>query len=345
MKKVLKLVLIILMVPAALFVIFIAYSSITEYQPDETEILFEQHGVVPTLKKDTLSFLTWNLGFCGLNREMDFFYDGGSKTRPDKDISIANQKRMTSFIASNDTLDFIFLQEVDIEAKRSYGQNHYDSIRTNLPEYISVFGKNFDVFYIPAPVLDPVGNVLSGISVFTKHIPYEAYRRSLPGNYSWPKRIFMLDRCSVILKFKISDDKDLVVLNTHNSAYDDGSLRNVQMTFFDSILKKEYEAGNYVIAGGDWNLNPKGYTNPSKNKKYTPGMIPDWFLPEWKIVYDGSLNTSRSIETTYNPETTPTTLIDFFIVSPNIEAVSIKGIDLGFESTDHQPVIASFVLK
>ena len=26
-----------------------------------------------------ISLLTWNIGYCGLDKEMDFFYDGGTK--------------------------------------------------------------------------------------------------------------------------------------------------------------------------------------------------------------------------------------------------------------------------
>jgi len=47
----------------------------------------------------------------------------------------------------------------------------------------------------------------------------------------------------------------------------------------------------------------------------------------------------------YDKKTTPTTLIDFYMISPNIEAISVQTKDLDFKNTDHQPVFAKFVLK
>ena len=39
-----------------------------------------------------------------------------------------------------------------------------------------------------------------------------------------------------------------------------------------------------------------------------------------------------------------TTIIDGFIVSPNITVEEVRGLDLGFAITDHQPVIATLSL-
>jgi exonuclease III len=33
-----------------------------------------------------------------------------------------------------------------------------------------------------------------------------------------------------------------------------------------------------------------------------------------------------------------TTVIDYFLLSPNIELLEVKGIDEGFENSDHNPV-------
>lgn len=39
------------------------------------------------------------------------------------------------------------------------------------------------------------------------------------------------------------------------------------------------------------------------------------------------------------------TIIDGFIVSPNVEIVNVQGKDLKFENSDHNPVSAVFKLK
>jgi hypothetical protein len=40
-----------------------------------------------------------------------------------------------------------------------------------------------------------------------------------------------------------------------------------------------------------------------------------------------------------------TTVINFYLLSPNVQAQSVKTIDVGFAYSDHQPVIARMRLK
>ena len=43
--------------------------------------------------------------------------------------------------------------------------------------------------------------------------------------------------------------------------------------------------------------------------------------------------------------TTTTTVIDFFLLSPNVETASVKCINLEFKNSDHNPVIITAKLK
>jgi exonuclease III len=47
----------------------------------------------------------------------------------------------------------------------------------------------------------------------------------------------------------------------------------------------------------------------------------------------------------YDPATTTTTVIDFFLLSPNIEAISVDCINLNFENSDHNPVRIKVKMK
>ena len=49
--------------------------------------------------------------------------------------------------------------------------------------------------------------------------------------------------------------------------------------------------------------------------------------------------TNRDVDMSYQKGKTKTTIIDFFVVSPNITVESVKTIETGFENADHQPVI------
>jgi len=47
----------------------------------------------------------------------------------------------------------------------------------------------------------------------------------------------------------------------------------------------------------------------------------------------------------YKKGETATTVIDFFLLSPNIEKVETSNVDLNFQNSDHQPVLLKIKLK
>ena len=152
----------------------------------------------------------------------------------------------------------------------------------------------------------------------------------------------MLDRCFLVSRYQLDGaKKEMVMINTHNSAYDDGTLRSNQMTYLKNFLVGEYEKGNYVIVGGDWNqcppkFNPEFADNLMDNNNRMD--IDQEYLPGWKWAYDSKIPTNRRVVSIYDKSTTLTTVIDFFLLSPNIEMVNVQGIHLGFEHSDHHPV-------
>jgi endonuclease/exonuclease/phosphatase family metal-dependent hydrolase len=63
------------------------------------------------------------------------------------------------------------------------------------------------------------------------------------------------------------------------------------------------------------------------------------YMPEgWRWAYDPAVPTNRSIDAPYEKGRTPVSLIDFYLVSPNVRVVQVKALDQGFRSSDHQPV-------
>jgi endonuclease/exonuclease/phosphatase family metal-dependent hydrolase len=132
--------------------------------------------------------------------------------------------------------------------------------------------------------------------------------------------------------------KDLVVINTHNSAYDNGKLKSKEMAYLKDFLLREYQEGNYVIVGGDWNQSPPkvSYEEVSRAGGVAPislnhptNITTDFMPKDWKWAYG----------------VTPVSLIDFYLVSPNIEIVSVEGKNLKFEHSDHNPVLMTLRLS
>jgi endonuclease/exonuclease/phosphatase family metal-dependent hydrolase len=341
--KAFRLLLYLVLILAGAFLIFLLYATIDDYRPDEKIIQYsgDHAPVLPDTAE--LEMLIWNLGYAGLDASMDFFYDGGDQMRPSREGVVNNLKGIISILSPFRGYDFILLQEVDRDSKRSYHLNQFAAIAGHFDGYGTYFGMNYNVFFVPVPLSDPMGKVESGLMTLAKHDPSEVTRYGFPGNYSWPKRLFMLDRCFLVERHPVSNGNELVVINTHNSAYDDGSLRKQQMEFLRGFLLEEYGKGNYLIVGGDWNQTPYGLRPelPSHlfdtiNLTY---VAKDYPAPGWIWAYDPSMPTNRRVEVPYDRSTSLTTVIDCYLLSPNMDLMEVKAVDVDFRYSDHQPVL------
>ena len=55
------------------------FATVTDFKPEE-KITLSENNNPDTLKIGSqFSALIWNIGYCGLDSKMDFFYDGGKK--------------------------------------------------------------------------------------------------------------------------------------------------------------------------------------------------------------------------------------------------------------------------
>lgn len=349
MKKTLKVSLkVFLLLVLSLMLVFagiIIYSTIFDYQPPLKEkLVFSGKPCCETPESNMISIFSWNIGYCGLGKDADFFYDGGKMTRPANEMFLKYMNGVMNFLATNDTVDVIFLQEVDTNARRSYYTNEAKLISEFLPLYQSCFAKNYDVKFVPFPLINPMGSVISGMTTFSKIQMDEAWRYTYPASYFWPKKVFLLDRCLILSRIKLKNGKSLVLINTHNSAFDDAAdIREIEAYILKLIMLDEYNRGNYVVAGGDWNRNPPSFdmnklTTKEAHRTCDPPLNKDFLPKEWKWVYQQDIPTNRDVNEPYSKGKTRTTIIDYFVVSPNIKVVENKTIQTGFEFSDHQPI-------
>jgi endonuclease/exonuclease/phosphatase family metal-dependent hydrolase len=339
-----KWALFVLIIPFLYLIGIILWAQITQYRPAEREAVQFLCGEAAEMKgdlPDTLTCYTWNIGYAGLGKESDFFYDGGRTVRPELKVLEKNYHGIIQEILTwkNDA-DFILLQEVDMKARRSHGMLQAESIARAMQDrsyQTAIFAKNYDVQFVPMPLSKPMGKVISGILSLSRFTPFSAERVSYPANFPWPKGLFFLNRCFTIERYPFQG-KEVLVINTHNSAFDGGTLKKQEMDFLKRFLIEEYAKGNYIIAGGDWNQIPPGYSgNPLSQYEETPVPVP-FPAPGWQWVADLQHRSNRKVDTPYVPGSTYTTILDFFLLSPNIAVLDIKGKDMGFEFSDHQPV-------
>lgn len=353
MKKLLKSVLWIIILIVLIFAGFLLYITIVDYTPNQTESLTDANNAqnILPLQLDTLNLLSWNIGYAGLGAEMDFFYDNGKKVRPTKEMGRKYLDGIKQFIQNTDSIDFWLFQEVDYEARRSHYHDEIREITDLKPDSYSVFAKNYDVPFVPVPLYEPLGFVKGGMLSFSEFPFVEATRYAYPLIASWPNKLFLLDRCFILLRFPLTSGQDLVILNTHNSAYVyDSALRIKELNIIKEKMLEEYEKGNYVIAGGDWNANPPNFipSNNFNDHRFFPSevvMNEDIFPENWTWAYDASAPTNRQNYKSFVKGENGTTILDYFIVSPNVELLQATSIDLEFENSDHNPVFIKVALK
>ena len=261
---------------------------------------------------------------------------------PSKEAVVKNIDGITSFI-KNGTLDIYLLQEVDKDSFRTDGMDQTE-ILADLKNFNFSYARNYKCSFVPFP-LPPLGRMDSGIMTMSEYISDEGVRISLPSPFSWPVSTANLKRCLLVNRFPLEDsDNELVIVNLHLEAYDggDGSAKQAEALF--ELLRTEYEKGNYVIAGGDFNqifpdtldAYPIG-----EDSVWIPGTLETEVLPDgWSFAYDSSNPTCRLLNKPYdsNDALAQFYVIDGFIISPNVILQNVETVDMGFEYADHNPV-------
>ncbi len=317
MKMVFRFLLTLLALALSYVIIIILWNAITYYKPKPNELI-QENAQAASLPSGPFKLLLWNIGYAGLGQNADFFFDGGQQVRSPKYEVLNNFDAMVSSLQEQPS-DFIMLQEVDVHSKRSYWLDERARLR-ELAKY-SQFAKNYDVHFVPLKWTDPMGRVVSGLQNITDYEAVKSYRVQLPGSYPFPDKYFFLRRCLIVQEFALADNKKLVLVNLHLSAFND-QLQKEELKFISHWIEPFNNENTYIILGGDWNIDPQAIQPYFKNKD---------------IVYDTHNPTNRSVNAPLNSETTFQT-IDYFVCSKNIKVMEVKVLDKGFKHSDHQPV-------
>lgn len=375
-KKVIKITGIILLALVIVLAAYIIYLYASYHRiPDNQELQVEEisqnteAGNELTTEKN-YSALTYNIGFGAYTPDFSFFMDGGkSSWAKSKDSVKETIKGAGELVASKDP-DFALVQEIDLDATRSYHVNEYSILKENIPAYNCVFAQNYDSAFLFYPFTQPHGKSKAGLALFSKYPITGSMRRSFPISTSFTK-FFDLDRCYSISRVPVDNGKELVIFELHMSAYGNSdAIREGQIRMLSEDMQKEYEAGNYVICGGDFNHDLKAADTQSKasdadNNTQTGSEdsaepescaypFPRSELPEhFSFCLDqlsedeknNLWNSARNADMEYVPGETYTVTLDGFIISDNVECTKYENVNTGYSYSDHDPVYMEFQLK
>ena len=375
-KKVIKITGIILLALVIVLAAYIIYLYASYHRiPDNQELQVEEisqnteAGNELTTEKN-YSALTYNIGFGAYTPDFSFFMDGGkSSWAKSKDSVKETIKGAGELVASKDP-DFALVQEIDLDATRSYHVNEYSILKENIPAYNCVFAQNYDSAFLFYPFTQPHGKSKAGLALFSKYPITGSMRRSFPISTSFTK-FFDLDRCYSISRVPVDNGKELVIFELHMSAYGNSdAIREGQIRMLSEDMQKEYEAGNYVICGGDFNHDLKAADTQSKASdadNNTQTGSEDSAEPEsWAYPFPRSelpehfsfcldqlsedeknnlWNSARNADMEYVPGETYTVTLDGFIISHYVEFTHYENVTTGSSYSDHDPVYMEFQLK
>ncbi len=375
-KRIIKIVCIALAAVIALFALivggYVAYVALQYYRIDDNKSLSIENARESQVQTgEVYSVLSYNLGFGAYSPEYSFFMDTGEMNDGTKVAGIyakgMNKKDVEKnvsgqlSVSKEQNADFYFFQEADVKAHRSYKINMVERARAEFADYSAVYAENFHTANLLYPFNDPIGKTKAGILTLSRYKTESAVRRSFPITTNFIDKLFDLDRCFAVHYLPVQNsDKQLVLINLHMSAYDEGgTIRAQQLEMLNSVLAEERAKGNYVIAGGDFNhcLIADNFNSKEEALQYfkSEQKTPDWVrnsvltkaeLTEgFQIAASLNAATCRGADIPYEAGVNYSTVIDGFLVSDNVTIIDEKTVDTQYAYSDHNPVLMQFKLN
>lgn len=353
-----KIPLILIAVILVVAIVYVAYVFISyERIADNTEITPQGSAASDAVKVGTeYTAVTYNVGFGAYTPDFSFFMDGGKCSWANSKESVVDCISGAANVVKEHNADFALFQEVDYYGTRSYHVDERNQLIDAFPGYSSAYAVNYHSPFLFYPFTQPHGANNSGLLTLSDNTITASLRRSLPISTSL-KKFIDLDRAYTINRIPVENGKELIIINTHTSAYGtDGDLQTQQMKMMFDDMKAEYDKGNYVIAGGDWNhdftgdskyqLNdatPKDLDKLAWCAEFPAEMLPEGFSRVTDYA-SGLRPSCRNADVPYSKDNFVVT-IDGFIVSDNVDTTFVDVIDTGFAYSDHNPVELRFKLK
>lgn len=340
----------------AAVLVYLAYALLTYYRVEDwQDLTVKGQGNGPAETGRTYTLLSYNIGFGAYSPDYSFFMDGGKFSRAlSAEDAQANVTGALETAAAHDP-DFVFLQEVDADATRSYHLDEQAMAEEALTGKAWVSAQNYDSPYLFWPLTCPHGASRSGIMTFSDRTVTSSVRRSLPVETGLT-RFLDLDRCYTVTRVPVVGGRELCLYNVHLSAYtSDGTIATEQVKLLLADMEAEYAAGNYAVCGGDFNKDLLGDSGAVFG---VAGEGQTWAQPFPEELLGGGIRlvvpdeddgnpvpSCRNADRPYQPGTSFVLTVDGFLVSDNVAVESASVVDTGFAWSDHNPVTLTFRLE
>lgn len=287
-----------------------------------------------------LKVMVWNIGYSGLGEESDFQMDGGRMLRPPSRKVVEKNLAGIQEVLRAEQPDILLMQETALPGFLTRGVDVLAGVKEALPGYAMVFSSDIRTRLVPAPL-----GMRHGLATF---LSVASDKTELLRLTEEPGAImgFIKRRYHVqVTELEVSG-QPWAVINVHLSAFDEGAgTRLAQLREVLDLAQSYYQQGHGVVVGGDWNMRlaETGFDHTSTEEAlfWVHDFPRDALRQGWQVLIDPGVATTRTNERPYLAGENYTTIIDGFVISPNVAAEEIYGLDLGFRVTDHQPVVAT----
>ncbi len=316
------------------------------------KILNEPKELPAQLDKN-ISITAWNIGYAGLGEKSDFIMDGGKSYLPPSRAEVKSNLFGIKETLLSLNSDVFLLQEVSNKSPLSFLVPVRSEIVALFPNFLAIFRADIASRGLPWPLRVCHGTLsLAKAKLTSSNVITLPHEPTLLAGLLRRRYGLLVSRFAIKNNDKPieKNNKQWVIANLHLAAFDEkGATRQKQFDAVFAFAKQEYKKGNYVVLGGDWNMELTKTTfthkTPKKHLFWRIGFPLDRLPKGWKIGVDENVPSVRTMHKPYVRGENYTSIIDGFIVSPNVKIKKIKTLDTGFKNTDHLPVSGNFSTK
>lgn len=331
-----------------LYVILVIF--INRYRPNGNKIEYlNSPNQLDKFSAPTITLSIWNIGYAGLGKDSDFITDGGQNWFPPSKQAV--RKNLTGIQKTLEkppisTAHITMLQEVSVKSPLSFWVPVRKILLQHFSKCHTIYRPDISSKGLPWPL-----DIAHGTMTLSRAEPRLTQIVKLPAEPTFLGGVIKRNYALLVSRFPIRNTKaEWVIVNLHLAAFDPkGATRHKQLETVMAFAKTEYQKGNFVVMGGDWNmaLTPSDFPHTTDlDKLFWLVTLPKKSIPTgWKVTCDPTTPTVRTNYQPYVKGQNYTAIIDGFIASPNVQIDTIQTTNTSFIHTDHMPVTATFSTK
>ena len=229
---------------------------VTTFDDVEKGALFKANNRTgPPPAKEFIKIMTWNIRFGA--GDLPWFGDscGDRVIISAKDVEM-NLARIAEKINEIEP-DILIVNEIDIESKRTAYINQVKYLLNHTYFNYAAYASAWKSQFIPS---DGLGRMEKGNAIFSHWKIKDIKRIKLPlrGDQDDLTTYFYLRKNVLKARIDFPGLDNLYILATHLSAFSTDDTKQKQVIRFMEVMKEINSSGDYIIAGGDFNLLPPG---------------------------------------------------------------------------------------